>query len=88
MHYRLLYTMAHSVIPKLQDKIWEWSGNEATLAHLALWVFSISLFLNNAYSMIWLGDSAPLLATLDMIAAPFSLQELLKFYNMAFIRLH
>ena len=85
MRYRLLYTMAHSLIPKLQDKIWERSGNEATLAHLALWVFSISLFLNNAYSMIWLGDGAPLLATLNIIAVPFFLQEWLKFYNMAFI---
>ena len=85
MQYRLLYTMAHSLIPRLQDKIWEWSGNEATLAHIALWVFSISLFLNNAYSMIWLGDGAPLLATLNIIAVPFFLQEWLKFYNMAFI---
>ena len=60
------------------------SGNEATLAHLALWVFSISLFLDHSYSMIWLGDGAPLLATLNIIAVPFFLQEWLKFYNMAF----
>ena len=85
MQYRLLYTMTHSLIPKLQDKIWDWSGNEATLAHLAVWVFSISLFLDNTYSMIWLGDSAPLLATLNIIAVPFSLHEWLKLYNMAFI---
>ena len=77
--------MTHSLIPKLQDKIWDWAGNKATLAHLAVRVFSISLFLDNTYSMIWLGDNAPLLATLNIIAVPFSLQEWLKLYNMAFI---
>ena len=77
--------MAHSLIPRLQDKIWERSGNDATLAHLALWVFSTSLFLDNGYSVIWLGDGTPLLATLNIIAVPFPLQEWLKLYNMAFI---
>ena len=85
MQYRLWYTITHSLLPGLQDKIWEWSGNEATPEHLAVWVFSTSLFLDNAYSMIWLGDGAPLLATLDIIAVPFSLHEWLKLYNMAFI---
>ena len=81
----MLYTMTHSLIPRLQDKIWEWSGNKATLANLAVWVFSTSLFLDNAYFMMWLGEGAPLLATLNIIAVPFSLQEWLKLYNKAFI---
>ena len=35
--------------------------------------------------MIWLGEDTPLLAPLTIIAVPFSLQEWLKLYSLAFI---
>lgn len=62
-----------SLIPRLQDVIWQSPGNETTLTHLAVCMLrrmgllnSTSCF-NNAYSMIWLSDDAPLLVVATVI---------------------
>lgn len=75
--------MCASLIPRLQDTIWEWgySSTPCCVWYIGWVVFTI-------HSLIWLDDDAPWLGTMHIIAVPFSLQKWLilrMHYNMAFV---